>query len=55
MRWSSVPAMVYPAIVQQQWLAMVLYLAEWYASLLDPRPDLSIPARSTRFPYAWWW
>ncbi len=26
-----------------------------YASVLDPRPDLAVPARRVRLPYAWWW
>ena len=27
----------------------------WYGVVLDPRPDLAVPARRVRLPYAWWW
>ncbi len=36
-------------------LRATLSVAEWYVSLLDPRPDLAIPARTVKSPYTWWW
>lgn len=36
-------------------LRATLSVAGWYVSLLDPRPDLAIPARTVKSTYAWWW
>lgn len=27
----------------------------FYTGVLDPRPDLALPARLVKRPYAWWW
>lgn len=27
----------------------------FYTGVFDPRPDLAVPARSVKTPYAWWW
>jgi hypothetical protein len=45
----------YQTEITNQWLSAVLKTFDLYASLLDPRPDLSVPARSVKHPYAWWW
>jgi hypothetical protein len=37
------------------WVEAVASVAKAYAGLLDPRPDLSVPARTVRLPYKWWW
>lgn len=42
-------------VVAHRWVESVVYVAEIYTTLFDPRPDLAIPARSTKLPYAWWW
>jgi hypothetical protein len=39
----------------RQWIRLSLTVAYWYAALLDPRPDLAVPARKTKVWYAWWW
>jgi hypothetical protein len=49
------PSAGYRGEVAQQWMAMVLCSAGWFAATLDPRPDLSVPARVVRLPYTWWW
>ena len=43
------------AVVVSQCVKSYLATVNLYAGLLDPRPDLAIPARSVRVPYAWWW
>jgi hypothetical protein len=45
----------YPCIVAQQLLSTLVSSAGWYSAVFDPRPDLSVPARSVKLPYAWWW
>jgi hypothetical protein len=36
-------------------MRVAMATAQWYASALDPRPDLAVPARRNKFLYAWWW
>jgi hypothetical protein len=43
------------AAVGRQWLKLLVESIHWYAALLDPRPDLGVPARKIRTPYIWWW
>ena len=43
------------AAIVSQYIAAVLAAAHAYAGLWDPRPDLAVPARSVKVPYAWWW
>lgn len=46
----------WPAAAGRQWLKCLIRLSHCYAALLDPRPDLAVPARRIRTPYAvWWW
>jgi len=45
----------YQAAVGQRWLSTLLAVAGSYAAVMDPRPDLAIPARNIEFPYIWWW
>ena len=52
---TCIPVVKYQAAVGGQWLSTLLVIAGCYAAVMDPRPDLAIPARSIRFPYAWWW
>lgn len=52
---NDVSVLSYPVIVARQWWSTVTSSAEWYSAVLDPRPDLSIPAHTLRLPYAWWW
>lgn len=52
----SYQAMIgYQETITRQWLKTLMSLVCWYTSLLDPRPDLAVPARSIKTPYAWWW
>jgi hypothetical protein len=44
-----------PATVGQHWVKLACRTTHWYAALLDPRPDLAVPARSVRTPYVFWW
>ncbi len=39
----------------REWLRAVFTAADWYAIVLDPRPDLAVPARRVRHNYHWWW
>ncbi len=43
------------AAVGRQWLKLAMNAVHWYAALLDPRPDLGVPARRVTAPYVWWW
>jgi hypothetical protein len=43
------------AALVNQCLKALLATMHYYAGLLDPRPDLAVPARSVKLPYAWWW
>jgi hypothetical protein len=43
------------AAVGRQWLRLAVDAIQWYAALLDPRPDLGVPARQAKAPYLWWW
>lgn len=43
------------AAVANHCIKAIISTLQFYTGLLDPRPDLSIPARSVRMPYAWWW
>lgn len=45
----------YQAAIVSQYMKAVLAAVHAYAGLLDPRPDLAVPARSVKAPYAWWW
>lgn len=45
----------YAGQMAEQWLSTACSVAKWYLGLFDPRPDLSMPARSVKFPYTWWW
>jgi len=42
-------------LIGRQWLDTVVSLTRSYTSILDPRPDLAVPARSLQEPYRWWW
>lgn len=37
------------------WMRAVIAVIKCYAALLDPRPDLAVPARQIRAAYRWWW
>jgi hypothetical protein len=41
--------------VVEHWARSVCTVVKSYVALLDPRPDLAIPARSVQRAYAWWW
>lgn len=43
------------AATTHQWVRCVMFVTHCYASVLDPRPDLAMPARAVRTPYLWWW
>jgi hypothetical protein len=45
----------YQAAIAGQYVKVVLAAVHAYTGLLDPRPDLAVPARSVKVPYAWWW
>jgi hypothetical protein len=52
---NCVQLVAYPMVLAQRWLSAVLQVTGVYAAVLDPRPDLSIPARSASVPYMFWW
>jgi hypothetical protein len=52
---TCIPLVKYQAAISQRLLSALLVIAGSYAALMDPRPDLAIPARSIKFPYIWWW
>lgn len=37
------------------WISSTKRLVDTYVDMLDPRPDLAVPAKSTRQQYDWWW
>ena len=41
--------------VALHWFQTCATVVSAFAAVADPRPDLSVPARSVRAPYAWWW
>jgi hypothetical protein len=43
------------AATTNQWVRCAMLLAQCYTSLMDPRPDLAVPARSVKLSYFWWW
>jgi hypothetical protein len=45
----------YQSAMTHHVLGMMLSFTKSYVSLMDPRPDLAIPARTMRYVYAWWW
>jgi hypothetical protein len=45
----------YQATFVRQWMTFAFAVTDMYLSLLDPRPDLAVRARSVRVPYSWWW
>lgn len=45
----------FQSAVVRQWLRALSAAADLYAAILDPRPDLAIPARRVRGGYRWWW
>ncbi|MFO1113024.1 MAG: hypothetical protein U1E38_01255 [Rhodospirillales bacterium] len=49
------PLLVWQMVVGKYVLAVLASMLVWYGVVLDPRPDLAVPARRVRLPYAWWW
>lgn len=49
------PMLALQMTVGKYWLAALASVLVWYGVVLDPRPDLAVPARRVRLPYAWWW
>jgi hypothetical protein len=45
----------YQAALGEAWFFTLFQRATLYAALLDPRPDLAVPARSVKLPFLWWW
>lgn len=45
----------FQSTVMRQWLRALFAAVDLYAVILDPRPDLAIPARRVRGAYQWWW
>ncbi len=39
----------------RRWIDTMVSIAHVYTSILDPRPDLALPARQVRDAYRWWW
>ncbi len=46
--------MGYQETLFKQWLRTIRMVGDFYAGILDPRPDLSVPARRTTH-HPWWW
>jgi hypothetical protein len=49
------PLFAYQSAVGRSCLELMATTVGSYGSLLDPRPDLAVPARRIRLAYAWWW
>lgn len=43
------------SVVFREWLKTLLATVDYCAIILDPRPDLAVPARRMRCGYPWWW
>lgn len=49
------PMLACQIAVGRYYLAALASMLVWYGVVLDPRPDLAVPARRVRLAYAWWW
>lgn len=49
------PLLAWQMAIGKYAFAALASMLAWYAVVLDPRPDLAVPARRVRLPYAWWW
>lgn len=49
------PMLAWQLAAHKYLLAALASVLVWYGVVLDPRPDLAVPARRVRLPYAWWW
>jgi hypothetical protein len=52
---TCIPLVRYQAVFGEQLVSTFLTIAKSYAALMDPRPDLAVPARSIKLPFMWWW
>ncbi|HYN38534.1 MAG TPA: hypothetical protein VES39_04725 [Rhodospirillales bacterium] len=52
---TCLPVLTSQAAIGRSCLALLTSTLGWYGSLLDPRPDLAVPARRVRLIYGWWW
>lgn len=55
MNATCIPLVRYSVAVVEGWLSTAFAVAGLYLALLDPRPDLAVPARGVKLPYLWWW
>lgn len=39
----------------RHWLGAVASVCSEFAAVMDPRPDLAVPARTVMKSYGWWW
>lgn len=37
------------------WVETAVVVTVAFCAALDPRPDLSVRARTVNAPYSWWW
>lgn len=49
------PVLACQIAIGRHYLSAFTSILAWSVSVLDPRPDLAVPARRTRLAYAWWW
>ena len=49
------PVLACQIAIGRCYLSALSSMLAWSTFVLDPRPDLAIPARRLRLAYAWWW
>jgi hypothetical protein len=52
---TCMPLVKYQAALGEAWFFTLFKGATLCAALLDPRPDLAVPARSVKLSFLWWW
>ena len=52
---SCVSILTAPVAIGRDVFTVLATGIRWYGAICDPRPDLAMPARRVRLPYAWWW
>jgi hypothetical protein len=52
---TCIPLVKYQTALGEGWFSMLFKVVTIYTALLDPRPDLAVPARRVKLPFMWWW
>lgn len=55
MACKCIEVLAFQTALGQSYLSLLSTTIDCCGAVLDPRPDLAIPARRVRSAYAWWW